>query len=30
MKDKFIVLLSPYMNKPKEHKPMLPKLNKIS
>jgi glycosyltransferase involved in cell wall biosynthesis len=30
MKDKFIGLLSPYMNKPKEHKPMLPKLNKIS
>ena len=30
MKDKFVVLLSPYINKPKEHKPMLPKLNKIS
>lgn len=30
MKDKFIVLLNPYINKPKEHKPMLPKLNKVS
>ena len=30
MKDKFVGLLSPYINKPKEHKPVLPKLNKIS
>ena len=30
MKDKFVELLSPYINKPKEHKPVLPKLNKIS
>lgn len=30
MKDKFVELLSPYINKPKEHKPVLPKLNKIN
>lgn len=30
MRDKFIELLSPYTSKPQEHKPVLPKLNKIS
>lgn len=30
MKEKFIGILSPYINKPKEHKPVLPKLNKIN
>jgi glycosyltransferase involved in cell wall biosynthesis len=30
MKDKFIEFLTPFMNQPKEHKVVLPKLNKIS